>query len=80
MLEKLSQGARVVGAKETKRAIASGRAREIFLAQDADPALTEPIAQKAQAAGLPVAGAFTMAQLGAACGIAVGAAVAATVG
>lgn len=79
MLQTLSQGARVVGAKETRRAIDGGRATEVFLAKDADPALTDPIAQKAQEAGLRVIRDFTMAQLGAACGIAVGAAVAAAV-
>lgn len=79
MLDTLSQQARVVGAKETRRAIDSGRAKEVFLARDADPALTDPIAQKASQAGLPVIRDVTMAQLGAACGIAVGAAVAATI-
>lgn len=80
MLQTLSQGARVVGAKETRRAIDGGRAKEVFLAGDADPALTDPIAQKAQEAGLGVNREFTMLQLGAACGIAVGASVAAIIG
>lgn len=77
MIELLSRLPRVVGAKETRRAIDAGRAKAVFLARDADPALTEPIAQKARAAGLDTLSDFTMAQLGSACGIAVGASVAA---
>lgn len=77
MIELLSRLPRVVGAKETRRAIDAGRAKAVFLARDADPALTEPIAQKARAAGLATLSDFTMAQLGSACGIAVGASVAA---
>ena len=47
------------------------------LASDADPALTGPIAAECAAAGIPVETGKTMAQLGRACGIAVGASVAA---
>lgn len=79
MTEELSRDRRVVGAKETRRAIAGGRAVKVFLASDADPALTGPIARQAEEAGLPVDASLTMARLGAACGIAVGAGVAALV-
>lgn len=79
MLEELKDGARVVGAKETRRALSGGRALRVFVARDADPALTEPLARMARDMGVPVEETFTMAQLGRACGIAVGAAVAAAV-
>lgn len=79
MLEALETGRRVVGAKEVRRAITGGRALQVFLAGDADPALTQPIALLAQEAGLPLVTDVTRSQLGAVCGIAVGAVAAAVV-
>ena len=77
MLTQLEQTARVVGVKQTRRALQDGRAAALFLARDADPALTEPLAAQAAEKGLPIHWADTMRELGRACGIAVGAAVAA---
>jgi len=68
---------RVVGVKQSRKAIREGRARRVYLASDADPSLTQPFAEQAQALGIPVFWAETMAALGRACRIAVGAAVAA---
>ena len=67
---------RVVGVKQSRKAIREGRARRVYLACDADPALTGPIADECAAAGIPVEMGRTMAQLGRACGISVGASVA----
>lgn len=67
---------RVVGVKQSRKAIREGRARRVYLADDADPAVTGPIAAECAAAGIPVETGKTMAQLGRACGIAVGAAAA----
>ncbi|WP_297294560.1 ribosomal L7Ae/L30e/S12e/Gadd45 family protein [uncultured Oscillibacter sp.] len=67
---------RVVGVKQSRKAIREGRARRVFLAGDADPALTGPIAAECAAADIPVETERTMAQLGRACGISVGASVA----
>ena len=77
MLTQLQQGARVVGAKQTRRAIDDGRAALVFLAQDADPALTGPVEALCCEKGVPVEKVAQMKQLGSACGIAVGSAVAA---
>ncbi len=74
LLEELTQAQRVVGAKQTRRALNAGQAKKLFLAQDADPALTGPLARLARDNGVPVEESATMAQLGAACQIAVGAA------
>lgn len=74
LLEELTQAQRVVGVKQTRRALNAGQAQKLFLAQDADPALTGPLAELAREKGIPVAEGATMAQLGAACKIAVGAA------
>ena len=68
---------RVVGVKQSRKAIREGRACRVHLACDADPALTEPNAAECAAAGIPVETGQTMAQLGRSCGIAVGASVAA---
>ena len=77
MLTQLEQGNKVAGVKQTRRALQEGRAKLLFLARDADPALTQPMALLAQEAGVPVEWAGSMRELGRACGIAVGAAVAA---
>ena len=79
MLTQLEQAAKVVGVKQTRRALNDGRAKALFLARDADPALTEPLAELAEGKGVPVCWTERMRELGRACGIAVGAAVAATV-
>lgn len=79
MLTQLEQAAKVVGVKQTRRALNDGRAKSVFLAHDADPALTEPLAELAEGKGIPVCWTERMRDLGKACGIAVGAAVAATV-
>ncbi len=79
MLTQLEQTAKVVGVKQTRRALNDGRAKSLFLARDADPALTEPLAVMAEERGIPVCWTERMRELGRACGIAVGAAVAAAV-
>ena len=69
----------VVGAKQLKKAVAAGRARCVFLAENADPALTEPIAALCQSYHVNCVWVSTMSDLGQACGIDVGAAAAATI-
>ncbi len=66
---------RAVGVKQSRKAIREGQAKQVYLACDADPAITEPLAQACAEAGIPVEGGCTMAQLGQACRIAVGASV-----
>lgn len=79
MLTQLEQAGKVVGVKQTRRALRDGRVKAVFLAHDADPALTEPLAELAGEKNVPVVWTEHMRDLGRACGIAVGAAVAATV-
>ena len=74
MLEELRDAARVVGVKQTRRALNAGRVKTLFLARDADPTLIDPLDQAARDRGIGVEKGSTMAQLGAACQIAVGAA------
>ncbi len=69
----------VVGAKQLKKALLSGRASRVILARNADPALTEPIERLSTEKGTPCFWVSAMADLGKACGIDVGAAAAAVV-
>lgn len=76
MIQELSGSSKVVGAKQVKRALRDGRAVRLFMAMDADPRLLQPLVQEAVNRQVPVSQVPTMKELGAACGIAVGAAVA----
>ena len=76
-MEALAAKEKVVGLKQVRRAVASGKVRKVYLACDADPRLTEPVEALCQAAGIAVVTDYTMAQLGRACSIAVGTAAAA---
>jgi large subunit ribosomal protein L7A len=67
----------VVGAKETKKALARGRVAVLYLARDAEERIVGPLREMASAAGVEIVEAPTMAELGKACGIDVGAAAAA---
>lgn len=79
MLTDLKTDKKVTGAKQVKRALRGGTAREVFLAEDADPRVTEPVAALCREQGVEVTMVPTMAVLGSQCGIAVGSAVAALV-
>ena len=79
MLEELKTAAKVVGAKQTRRALEDHRAKRVYMAQDADPRVLQPLVQEAVRQQVPLTQVATMKDLGAACGIAVGAAIAALV-
>ena len=70
----------IVGTKQLRKALQNNRARCVFLAENADPMITEPIAGECEKRGIPITWVATMADLGRACGIEVGAAAAAVVG
>ena len=67
----------VVGAKQLKKAVRNDRAKYVFLAENADPAVTEPLAKLCAENHIPITWVASMADLGRACGIEVGAAAAA---
>ena len=69
----------VVGAKQLRKALKNGKANHVFLACNADPAITEPIAALCQQSCVDYAWVKSMTDLGHACGIEVGAAAAAAV-
>ena len=69
----------VVGSKQLRKAVNAGRARCVFLAENADPALTDSLEELCAGKKIPITWVATMADLGRACGIEVGAAAAAAV-
>ncbi len=77
MLEELKQGSVIVGLKQLRKALRDGAARKVFLARDADPHLVEPVEAQCAAQGVECVWCPSMSELGAACGIEVGAAAAA---
>ncbi|HEY0828175.1 MAG TPA: ribosomal L7Ae/L30e/S12e/Gadd45 family protein [Bacilli bacterium] len=68
-----------IGAKQTAKLIELGMANEVFIAKDADPRVTLKITNLCKKTGMNVTYVDSMKQLGKACRIAVGAAVAAIV-
>ena len=77
--EELANSKFVVGVKQLKKALKNGNAHMVFLACNADPAITEPIAALCQQYHVDFAWVRSMNDLGHACGIEVGAAAAAAV-
>ena len=67
----------VAGAKQLRKALNSGLVFRVYLARNADPAITEPIEELCKQHNVQYAWAKSMMELGNACGIEVGAAAAA---
>ena len=72
MSAELAAKEKVVGLKQTKKAIAAGKTAVVYLAKDADSKLTEPLRAMCQLSGAEVVDDRTMSELGRSCGIAVG--------
>ena len=68
-----------VGVKQLRKALNAGFAHCVFLASDADPAVTEPVAALCAQRSVEAYWVRSMAELGHACGIDVGAAAAAVI-
>lgn len=68
---------KTVGAKQTAKALQKGEVRVVFVARDADEAVTREIVRLSREHGIELIYVDTMAALGKACGIEVGAATAA---
>lgn len=77
MISKLKTGKKVVGLKQTQKAVFQHQAQMVWIAEDADPALTAAIAAACQEEKTPLERVTTMKELGSACGISVGASAAA---
>lgn len=66
-----------IGTKQTTRLVEAGKAAEVFVAKDADPRMIQKIVHLCKKMGVRVTYVDSMKQLGKACGIDVGAAMAA---
>lgn len=75
MLTELASQEKVIGVKQSRKAIRDGLARRVYLACDADPSITDPVAGACAEGAIPVERGYTLAQLGQACRITVGASV-----
>ena len=67
----------IVGMKQLRKQLLKGGVARVYLAQDADPAITMPLAELAKAGGTEIYWVGKMHDLGRACSIDVGAAAAA---
>ena len=79
VFEALSGKRTVAGAKQIRKALTSGKAKCVYLAADADPAITEPLLALSQQHNVAAHWVRSMTNLGQACGIEVGAAAAAAI-
>ena len=77
-LAELRNHKKIVGMKQLKKQLQRGGVARVYLAQDADPAVTMPLAELAQQSGTEIIWVGKMHDLGRACDIDVGAAAAAT--
>jgi len=75
MLSELQNAHKVVGVKQSKKAIRDGCALRVILAKDAEARIIRPIRTLCEELDVPVEEAETMAELGKAAQIDIGAAV-----
>lgn len=73
MLEQLNTQRKVVGIKQLRKSLKDGLVSRVFAARNADPKLTEPLEEECRLCGVELVWVPTMAELGKACGISVGA-------
>lgn len=69
MLEEWKNVRKVIGAKQLRRALMEGGVRQVCLARDADPAITEPLAALCGERQVPCQWIDRMSDLGRVCGI-----------
>ena len=67
----------VVGSKQLRKALRAGRIAYVYLAENADPAVTDPLEELCSELHIQITWVHSMAELGRMCGIEVGAAAAA---
>lgn len=73
----MSASRKVVGTKQSLRAVQKGEARVVYLAGDAEPRVVAPLYRLCEEKGIEVVAITSMEELGRACRIEVGAAAAA---
>lgn len=75
-MDELKTKPRVVGLKQSRKSVKDGRAVLAFVADDAEPRVIQPFVDLCAGHGVPVERVKSCEELGRACGIEVGAAVA----
>ena len=75
----LGTGKRVVGIKQTKKALSDGAVRSVLVARDAEERIIAPLVELCERSSVAVTYVDSMKELGSACGIDVGAAVVALI-
>lgn len=75
MLSDIKSSDICVGVKQSKKALEEGRISKAYIADDADPHVTEPFAVACSVAGVEIIKTPSMEKLGHAAGIDVGAAI-----
>ena len=76
MLDELNTSRKVVGIKQLRKCLKEGRVQRVYVAENADPRLTDPLTEECERLGVELMRVPTMVELGKACGISVGAAAA----
>ena len=65
---------KAVGSRQVKKAILKGTAKKVYITQDAEKHVTRPLIELCQERNIEIEYVDSMAELGKACGIAVGSA------
>lgn len=78
-MEELKKAKKTIGTKQTLKAVEKGIAGLVYIARDAEAKVTKPVIDLCNQKNIPVQFVDTMAELGSACAIDVGAAAAAII-
>lgn len=73
-LHDVKNSPKVIGTKQVKKAISKGIAKKVFIAEDAEPHIIEPIKELCRQNQVEIQAVKNMETLGNACGIEVGSA------
>lgn len=76
VVNELQTADKTVGLKQSIKKIKSGTAKKVFIAKDAAPSVTSQITDECEKCSIQIEWVASMSELGRACGIDVGAAVA----
>ena len=74
LLDEIENSKKVIGSKQVKKAVTKGLARKVFLAENAEPHIIEPLREICRQHEVEIESIETMEELGNACGIEVGSA------
>lgn len=77
MLSRIPKDKLIIGIKQTKKVIANGVVKELYVAEDCDPMISDSLIEAANKSGIKVLYIPTMRALGSMCSISVGASCAA---